>query len=131
MTESEEPAWYRRPVVLGALALFVLLAGVGAGLFLAGDDEGTQVDTTDTTAASTAPPPATAPPVTTNEATTTVDAASLCADGDQGACDRLDDDQLETFCEEGNVDACQVLLARQGDGVPDGAGGENGGGGDD
>ena len=46
--------------------------------------------------------------------------------GDQVACDRLSDDLLESLCDngDGSLDACQVLLARQGDGVPDGPNGE-------
>jgi hypothetical protein len=131
MTETGKPAWYRRPGVLAAIGVLLLAAGVGVGLWLSSeDDDGTQVDTTDTTVAPTVPPTTTAPPPTTVVTTTTVSFADQCAAGDQVACDQLDDDQLDAFCDEGNVDACQVLLARQGDGVPDGPDGEGASGGD-
>lgn len=122
--------WYRRPGLLAALALLVLALGFGVGLLLAAGDDGEQVDTTDTTVTSVAPtvPPTTAP-ATTPPTTTTVEPEVLCGAGDQVACDQLDDDQLQAFCDDGNVDACQVLLARQGDGVPDGPNGEGNGNG--
>jgi hypothetical protein len=44
---------------------------------------------------------------------------SRCRAGDQGACEAFSDDQLDVFCNEGVTAACQVLLSRQGDGVPD------------
>jgi hypothetical protein len=125
MTDTTKAAWYRRPAVLAVIGLLVLAAGVGIGLWLSsGEDDGTQVDTTDTTVTPTVPPTTTAPPPTTVVTTTTASFADQCAAGDQVACDQLDDDQLDAFCDEGNVDACQVLLARQGDGVPDGPDGE-------
>ncbi len=50
MTDTRKPAWYRRPAVLAVIGLLVLAAGVGVGLWLSsGEDDGNQVDTTDTT----------------------------------------------------------------------------------
>jgi hypothetical protein len=119
--------WYRRPANLLVLALFVLAAGVGIGLIVsADDDDGTDIDTTDTTdtapATTAAPPTTTAPPPPTTAVTTTVPIEDQCVGGDQEACDQLPDDRLDELCDDGHgsLDACQVLLARQGDGVPDG-----------
>ncbi len=127
MTEPNAP-WYRRPGVLAVLAVGVLALGFGVGLLLSSDDDdGDRVGTTGTTAPVTtaAPAPTTAvPPTTVTPTTVVVDDVAACEGGDQVSCDRLDDDQLQAFCDEGNVDACQVLLARQGDGVPDGPNGE-------
>ncbi|MET0159224.1 MAG: hypothetical protein ABW279_07050 [Acidimicrobiales bacterium] len=131
-TVTDEPTrpWYRRPGLLAALALLVLGLGFGVGLLLAAGDDGDQVDTTDTTVTSVAPTAApTTAPATTPPTTNTTEPEDLCAAGDQVACDQLDDDQLQDFCDDGNVDACQVLLARQGDGVPDGPNGEGNGNG--
>ena len=131
MTEPTT-AWYRRPGVLAVLAIGVLGLGFGVGLLLSsGDDDGDRVGTTGTTAPVTtaAPTPTTTVVPTTVTPTTLVDDVAACEDGDQVSCDRLDDDQLQAFCDDGNVDACQVLLARQGDGVPDGPDGEGEGNG--
>lgn len=128
MTEPTEPTpipWYRRPGVLAGLAVAVLAAGVGVGLFLAAGegDGGNEVDTVDTTVP-TSPPSTALPPPTTTPASV----EDQCGDGDQVACDQLTDDQLGALCDEGNVDACQVLLARQGDGATDGDGDDPGNG---
>lgn len=131
MTDEPTAPWYRRPGVLAVLALGVLGLGFGVGLLLAAGDNGNQVDTIDSTAttAPTTVPPPTAPPSTTPPTTAALTAEERCGAGDQVACDELDDDQLQAFCDDGNVDACQVLLARQGDGVPDGPDGEGNGNG--
>jgi len=123
--------WYRRPGLLAALALLVLALGFGVGLLLAAGDDGDQVDTSDTTVTVTTAPPETTVPSTTASTTSVAGDVDLaaCENGDQVSCDRLDDDQLQAFCDDGNVDACQVLLARQGDGVPDGPNGEGNGNG--
>jgi hypothetical protein len=120
MTDTDVATdWYRRPGVLVAFALGVLGVSVGVGLALAaigGDDD--QVDATAatvTTVPTTLPPPPTVAPVTSPPA------LALCEAGDQEACDELDDEVLEELCfgrddDDRNEDACQVLLARQGDG---------------
>ena len=132
MTDSAAP-WYRRPGVLAVVALLVLAAGVGIGLFLSADDDDgvdtveTADSTPDTTVSTTAPPP---PPTTAVTTTTSLSAEERCAVGDQEGCDELSTDRLRELCDEGqgNVDACQVLLAREGDGEPDGPDGEGGNG---
>lgn len=129
-TESEPKPWWRQPATLVVVALFVLAAGVGIGLILSsGDDDGGRVSTTDSTdtVPPTTAPPTTLPPSTTAVTSTTAPARDRCLDGDQLACDELTDDELVELCDNGNgsLDACQVLLARQGDGVPDGPNGES------
>jgi hypothetical protein len=134
---GSESAWYRRPGLLTVLALVVLAVAIGVGLLLAADDAddsdtvatgGTTVDTAPTTEPALTAAPTTAPAPTT--ASTAPDEAA-CVAGDQVACDRLPDDLLDTLCDGGNgsLDACQVLLAHQGDGVPDGPEGEGQGNG--
>lgn len=138
MTPPTDPdgvaPWYRRPRLVLVLAVVVLAAGVGLGLLLSsGDDGDTVVDTVGTTGAptTTAPPTTVAPPPTTAAPPATTSPEDGCAAGDQLACDRLDDATLDDYCQDGNEDACQVLLARQGDGIPDGdEGGDDGDGGD-
>lgn len=121
MTETTPIVWYRRPGVLVGLCVAVLVAGVGIGLFLAAgeDDDRNEVDTVDTTVPTTSLPTTAPPPPTTVVPPPTAPFEDQCGEGDQVACDQLADDQLDVLCEEGNVDACQVLLARQGDGVTD------------
>ena len=119
-----------RPVLLPVVLAIVLLA---AGC---GDDDGDTVDTgttTETTVATSVAPTTTAAPPTTAVPTTTVlspaDAEAACVAGDQLACDTLGDQRLRELCDggRGSVDACQVLLAREGDGIPDGPNGESAG----
>jgi hypothetical protein len=133
MTDPQtDTAWYRRPKALVAVAAVVLAIGLGVGFVLAADDDGTEVDTVGTTAATTPVAPATtaaAPATTAPPPPATTSPEDGCAAGDQVACDRLDDDVLEEYCDDGNVDACQVLLARQGDGIPDGDEGRGNGNG--
>jgi hypothetical protein len=125
VTDPDVP-WFRRPALLGLAAVVVLALGVGIGLLLASGDDGDTVSTsgtTDTTIAptTTAAPPTTAAPAPTTTVSTDADEAA-CVGGDQVACDRLPDDLLEELCDggRGSLDACQVLLAHQGDGDPDG-----------
>lgn len=109
--EGGDRPWYAHPAAIAAAALL----GIGAivvilVLALGGDDDpeptiATGVPTTSTTSTTS----------TTAVATT----ESRCRGGDQAACDEFSDAQLEIFCNEGVAAACQVLLARQGDGVPD------------
>jgi len=139
MTETDpETPWFRRPAYLVVLALVVLAAGIGVGLFLAADEDdgGTDIATEGTAPATTAPAPSTTtapPPPTTAAPTTTVPLEDQCVGGDQLACDQLPDDRLDELCDDGHgsLDACQVLLAHQGDGVPDGPDGEGDQGDDD
>lgn len=129
MTDTETTPWYRRPSVLLACAIVVLAAGVGVGLVLsARDDDGGLVSTSDTVATTVATTPA---PITTVVTATTAPAEDRCVAGDQQACDELPDELLDELCDGGNgsLDACQVLLAHQGDGVPDGPEGEGDGNG--
>ena len=124
-TPTDERPWWRQPSTLVVLALLVLAIGVGVGLILSsGDDDGGDVATTGTTPSTTAAttPPTTAAPSTTAVTSTTAPAEDRCVAGDQLACDTLPDDVLEDLCDggRGSVDACQVLLAHQGDGIPDG-----------
>ncbi|HYF46061.1 MAG TPA: hypothetical protein VD926_07610 [Acidimicrobiales bacterium] len=136
MTDPGVP-WYRRVGLLAVLALVVLVGGLAVGLALAaGDDEdGDSVATEGTTTTPTVASTTTLPPATTAAPapTTTAEASAeeRCAAGDQLACDELSDERLDELCDggDGNVDACQVLLARQGDGVPDGPNGEGNGNG--
>jgi hypothetical protein len=126
-TDPETTPWFRRPITFLVLALLVLAAGVGVGLMLSADDDGDEVSTAgsvETTEATA--PPTTAPPSTTAVTTTTAPAEDRCVAGDQLACDELPDDRLDELCDNGHgsLDACQVLLAHQGDGVPDGPEGE-------
>jgi sugar/nucleoside kinase (ribokinase family) len=118
--ESDPRPWWRQPSTLVVLALFVLAAGIGIGLIVSSGDDGDGVSTT-----GTAPPSTTSTtlaPTTTAVTSTTAPARDRCVAGDQEACDQLEDDELDELCDGGNgsLDACQVLLAHQGDGVPDG-----------
>jgi len=106
-------------LVLGAL--LVLGAGVAVGFVVNGDGEDetptstvpptvtTSTTTTTTTTTTTVPPTTTAAPPTS------VAPLDACAAGDQRACDQLPTPQLQDQCDAGNTDACQVLIARQGD----------------
>ena len=130
-TTDPETPWYRRPTNLLVLALFVLAAGIGVGLIVSADeDDGSDNIATEGTAPATTAAPSTtaAPPPTTAVTTTTVPLEDQCVGGDQLACDQLPDDRLDELCDNGrgSLDACQVLLAHQGDGVPDGPDGEGG-----
>ena len=134
MTETDpETPWFRRPPVLLVLALVVLAAGVAVGLIVSADDDdgGSDIATAGTAPASTTTVPSTTEPPpapTTAVTTTTVSLEDQCVGGDQLACDQLPDDKLDELCDNGHgsLDACQVLLAHQGDGVPDGPDGEGG-----
>jgi hypothetical protein len=136
-TPSEERPWWRQTSTLVVFGLLILAAGIGVGLILSsGDDGGDEVSTTGTVPATTdatTAPPTTAAPSTTAVTPTTAPAEDRCVAGDQLACDTLPDDVLDELCDGGNgsLDACQVLLAHQGDGVPDGDEGNQGGPGDD
>ena len=134
-SETDPRPWWRQPSSLVVLGLIVLAAGVGVGLIMSSsdDDGGDEISTAGTapatTTASTAPP-TTAAPSTTAVTSTTAPARDRCVAGDQLACDTLPDDVLDELCDggEGSLDACQVLLAHQGDGEPDGDEGNNGNG---
>jgi hypothetical protein len=127
--------WYRRRGLLAVVAVVVLVGGVLVGLALsAGDDGDDGVATGGSTAATTTVAPTTVPaPATTAVTPTTLSAEDRCAAGDQVGCDQLSDERLDELCDDGhgNLDACQVLLAHQGDGEPDGPNGEGDRGGDE
>jgi len=102
--------WYTSAAVLvlaGLLGLGALVV-IGMQVFGSGGD-----DPSSTKTALLAPK--TAPTTSTTVATT----ESRCRAGDQQACDEFSDEQLDVLCNEGATAACQVLLARRGDGVPD------------
>jgi hypothetical protein len=118
--DVDERPWYRRPAVWVVIAVVVLAGGIAVGLVLAdGDDEPeptTSTTTSSTTTSTTSTTSTTTTSTTTTVVTTTAPSDEVaCAAGDQLACDRLTDDQLRAMCDAGNEDACQVLLARQGD----------------
>jgi hypothetical protein len=128
--ETDPRPWWRQPSTLVVFALIVLAAGVGVGLILSSGDDGDsdEVSTAGTvapTSESTTAPPTTAPS-TTEVTPTTAPAEDRCVAGDQLACDTLPDDVLDELCDggHGSEDACQVLLAHQGDGEPDGPEGQ-------
>jgi hypothetical protein len=138
VTDTDPRPWWRQPSTLVVFALIVLAAGIGVGLILsAGDDDdgsGEEISTATTaapttTVAPTTPPTTAAAPITTAVTPTTVPARDRCVAGDQQACDTLTDEELDELCDggRGSEDACQVLLAHQGDGVPDGDEGDGGG----
>jgi hypothetical protein len=62
---------------------------------------------------------ATTKSATTTTSTTVATTESRCRAGDQDACSEFSDEQLVLLCNEGATAACQVLLTRQDDGVPD------------
>jgi hypothetical protein len=128
--ESDPRPWWRQPSTLVVFGLIVLALGVGVGLILSsGDDGGDEISTEGTVATPTeaTSAPTTAAPSTTAVTSTTAPAEDRCVAGDQLACDTLPDDVLDDLCDggHGSLDACQVLLAHQGDGVPDGDEGGN------
>ncbi|MEL7208064.1 MAG: hypothetical protein AAGK32_07500 [Actinomycetota bacterium] len=107
---GEDEPWYTHPAAITAAALLGIVAIIVIlVLAFGGDDDDPPTTTTSSTTTTS----------TTTSTTAPQTRESRCRAGDQTACDEFGDDQLRVFCDEGVTAACQVLLARQGDGIPD------------